>query len=122
MNISEYLKDYREKWNMSKTALAEELGVSITTITYWEDKKGLPTETTRKYLTDYFGIDFSRVFELYDSNDNYLTTGTDQDLANYLDVKLSSVRRQLHLRLKGSFAGYWKKEIEWDSENEEVVG
>lgn len=121
MKISEYILGYRDKWNMSKTALAEDLGVSITTITYWEDNKGLPTETTRKYLTDYFGIDFSRVFELYDNNDNYLTTGTDRDLADYLGVGIASVRRQLRLRSTGSFAGYWKKEIEWCSENAEVA-
>ena len=120
MNISEYIKDYREKWNLSKTALAEELGVSITAITSWEDNTSLPAGLMRDNLSEYFGIDFSRVFELYDNNDNYLTTGTDQELADYSGVKISAVHRQLRLRATGSLAGYWKKEIEWCSENAEM--
>jgi len=121
MNISEFIKDYREKWNMSKTALAEELGVSITAITSWEDNTSLPAGATREKLSEYFGIGFSRVFDLYDNNDNYLTTGTDQELADYLGVKISAVYRQLRLRSTGSLAGYWKKEVEWCLDNAEVI-
>lgn len=121
MSISEYIKDYREKWNMSKIALADDLGVSISAVNSWENSMALPNEIMREILSDYFGIDFSRVFELYDNNDNYLTTGTDQELADYLGVKMSAVHRQLHLRSTGSLAGYWKKEVEWCSENAEEV-
>lgn len=121
MNISEYIKDYREKWNMSKAALADDLGVSITAVNLWENSKSLPNEIMREILSEYFGIDFSRVFELYDNNDNYLTTGTDQELADYLGVKISAVHRQLRLRSTSSLAGYWKKEVEWCSENAEEI-
>lgn len=121
MNISEYIKDYREKWNMSKAALADDLGVSISAVNSWENNKALPNEIMREILSEYFGIDFSRVFKLYDDKGNHLTTGTDQELADYLGIAKGQVRRKTYLRPESRYAGYRKEEVEWCSGFSEVI-
>lgn len=56
MNISNQLKNYRKKFNLSQEELAEIIHVSRPTISNWENSKSYPDLQSLLLLTDYFKI------------------------------------------------------------------
>jgi transcriptional regulator with XRE-family HTH domain len=56
MNISEQLKNYRKKFELSQDGLAEIVYVSRQTISNWETGKSYPDLQSLLLLSDYFGI------------------------------------------------------------------
>lgn len=56
MKLSEKLKEYRRKFDLSQEQLGEKLNVSRQVITKWENEGGMPEITNLKLVAELFGV------------------------------------------------------------------
>lgn len=91
--INDYLRDY----NVSQTALAEEIGVSRDTIGLWKQGKHKPQEKNLKLLEDFFEVDLSSTYALY-KGDRLLAMGTLEEIAQTTGKKENYLKWRYMLR------------------------
>lgn len=89
--ISDLIKQYRKDYNMSRLALAEDLGVSPPTIGHWEDGVGEPYLSSVKKIEAYFDISLQPEYALY-KGDELLAMGTIDEIAEKLGTSVTAVR------------------------------
>ena len=89
--VADLIKQYRTDFNITQTALAEELGVNQRTIGYWEDGEGEPYPSSLKKLEEYFDVKLQPEYALY-KGDNLLAMGTIDEIAERLDARVEAIK------------------------------
>ena len=89
--ISDLIKQYRKDYNISQTALAEELGVNQRTIGHWEDGVGVPYPSSLKKLEEYFDVSLQPTYALY-KGDALLAVGTIDEIAERLGARVEAIK------------------------------
>lgn len=72
IDVLKKITELREERNWSAYKLAQESGLSVTTISSWYNKNIIPTIPTLQKVCDGFGISMSQFF--LDENDYYIAT------------------------------------------------
>lgn len=89
--VSDLIKQYRIDYNITQTALAEELGVNQRTIGYWEDGVVEPYPSSLKKLEEYFDIKLQPEYALY-KGDVLLAMGTIDEIAERLGARVEAIK------------------------------
>lgn len=88
--VSDLIKQYRIDYNITQTALAEEIGVNQRTIGYWEDGVGEPYPSSIKKLEAYFDVSLQPIYAMY-KGDELLAVGTIDEIAKKLGARVEAV-------------------------------
>ncbi|MDY2990636.1 MAG: helix-turn-helix transcriptional regulator [Hornefia butyriciproducens] len=73
MDFAEVIKGLRQECYLSQQALADELGVSFSTVNRWENSKAVPNYQTMKRLVEYckaLNIDCTDIESAWKENKN----------------------------------------------------
>ena len=89
--ISDLIKQYRKDYNITQTALAEEIGVNQRTIGHWEDGAGVPYPSSLKKLEEYFDVSLQPTYALY-KGDALLAVGTIDEIAERIGATVEAVK------------------------------
>ena len=89
--ISDLIKQYRKDYNISQTALAEEIGVSQCTIGNWEDGVVKPHLSSVKKIEEYFDVSLRPTYAMY-KGDELLAMGTIDEIAEKLGASVKAVK------------------------------
>ena len=89
--ISDLIKQYRCDYNISQTALAEEIGVNQRTIGYWEDGLVEPYPSSVKKIEEYFDVSLQPTYAMY-KGDSLLAVGTIDEIAEKLGARVEAVK------------------------------
>lgn len=98
MTLAEFLIVYRKKWNLSRTALAEELGIRWYLIKDWESGVE-PTPYYLRVISKYFGHPIVFQYLMYNKDNQEITYGTMEELAWFLSVKPQKFQADLNAGL-----------------------
>ena len=89
--ISDLIKQYRTDFNITRTALAEEIGVSQPTIGHWENGVVEPYLSNVKKIEEYFDVSLQPTYAMY-KGDELLAMGTIDEIAENLGASVKAVR------------------------------
>ena len=89
--ISDLIKQYRKDYNISQTALAEEIGVNQRTIGHWEDGVVEPYLSSVKKIEEYFDVSLQPTYALY-KGDLLLAMGTIDEIAEKLGARAEAIK------------------------------
>lgn len=89
--VSDLIKQYRIDYNITQTALSEDLGVNQRTIGYWEDGVVEPYPSSLKKLEEYFDVKIQPEYALY-KGDELLAMGTIDEIAERLGASVKAVK------------------------------
>ena len=98
MTLAEFLIAYREKWNFSRTGLAEELGIRWHLIKDWENGAE-PTPYYLRVISKYFGHSIVFQYLIYNKDNQEIAYGTMEELAWFLSVKPQKFQADLNAGL-----------------------
>lgn len=60
--IKDNLKYLRERKKLTQTALAEVLGVNVTTYNAWETGQNIPRDEMKKKIAEFYGLSVGYIF------------------------------------------------------------
>lgn len=83
------LERLRKQKNISMIELSEEIGVSQSTISDWENGKKMPRSGSIQKLADFFQVQKTELLSEYRSEPNEKSKVTDTDLDDILDGVMS---------------------------------
>ena len=89
--ISDLIKQYRTDFNITQTALAEEIGVNQCTIGHWENGVVEPYPSSVKKIEAYFDVSLQPNYAMY-KGDELLAVGTIDEIAEKLGASTKAVR------------------------------
>lgn len=89
--ISDLIKQYRIDYNITQTALAEEIGVNQRTIGNWEDGAGEPYLSSVKKIEAYLDVSLQPTYAMY-KGDELLAMGTIDEIAAKLGASVKAIR------------------------------
>ncbi len=89
--VTDLIKQYRTDFNITQTALAEEIGVDQCTIGRWEEGVVEPYPSSLKKLEEYFDVKLQPEYALY-KGDVLLAMGTIDEIAEKLGARVEAVR------------------------------
>lgn len=88
--VTDLIKQYRTDFNITQTALAEEIGVNQCTIGRWEDGVVEPYPSSIKKIEAYFDVSLQPAYAMY-KGDELLAIGTINEIAEKLGANVKAV-------------------------------